>query len=252
MSERTWTIRPVHVGTLHRKRLQFLYGSSDTTPLDVPVIMYVLESGGERVLVDTGCADPRTAHADHHPFDRSEDQHPVEALRSLGIPAESISAVINTHLHWDHCSGNHLFPNARCYTQRAELRYAAAPLPWNCRSYESYLIGGDPAWARIPFHVLEGDVFSLFDGIDVLATPGHTPGSQSILVRGSASRYVLAGDNVPLYDNWVDARGRWPYVPNANHYDLSAYAATLNRLKSLRAEVIPSHDIRVLERAVYK
>lgn len=247
---RAWTIRPLHVGTLHRKRCEFLWRDRDVAPFDAPVIMYLLESAGERVLVDSGCSDPAHAHPEHHPFSRPPEQHPVAVLAALGVAPGDVTLVINTHLHWDHCSGNAHFAGARMLVQREELRYAVAPLPWNVRSYSPPAPGEMPPWARGSFEPLDGEAGPR-DGLRIIPTPGHTPGSQSVVVDTHEGRYVLAGDNVPLYDNWNGRGAAWPFIPNENHYDLSAYARSMQTLRELGAPVIPSHDMRVFAREVY-
>src|SRR3972149_878825 len=75
------------------------------------------------------------------------EQRPLAALARLGIRPEDIDIVINTHLHWDHCYNNHLFPRATIYAQRAELQYAIAPLPLH-----TWALAGDnvPTYENLP------------------------------------------------------------------------------------------------------
>ena len=54
---------------------------------------------------------------------------PDEALRLLGICPKEIDTVIMSHLHWDHCYNNHLFPQADFYIQKKEMMSAVCPLP---------------------------------------------------------------------------------------------------------------------------
>lgn len=248
---REWTIRPLHVGTLHRKRSSFLYMNGNTEPLDVPVIMFLLESGDTRVLVDTGCDDPAIAQPDHHPFDRTLEQHPLNALRAAGVDPESISLVVNTHLHWDHCYGNNLFPSARFVVQREELRYAVAPLPCHLNAYDSFLIGRTPPWATTRFDPLDGDT-ELMDGLALMLTPGHTPGLQTVLVEAESGRYLLPSDNVPLYENWKGKPPHWPHIPDTHHCNLADYFETYRKMEATGGRVLPSHDFRILETPIYK
>lgn len=246
----TWKIRPLHVGTLHRKRSNFLYMVGSPEPLDVPVTVFLLESGDTRVLVDTGCDDPETAFKDHHPFNRTPEQHPLEAIRRAGTDPESIQLVISTHLHWDHCYGNHLFPHALFVVQREELRYAAAPLPWHRTAYDSFLLGRTPPWASTRFDVVDGDV-DLMDGLRLLLTPGHTPGLQSVLIDTAEGKFLLPSDNVPMYENWEGKGPNWPRIPDTHHYDLSDYYASFVKMEATGAPVIPPHDFRIFERPIY-
>ena len=95
----------------------------------------------------------------------------------------NVVAVINTHLHFDHCGDNRRFAGTPTYVQRAELAAAVAP---------DYL----EEWARFPgesYVELDGDT-ELFDGVSVLFTPGHSPGHQAVLLELDDGLTVLGGD----------------------------------------------------------
>jgi N-acyl homoserine lactone hydrolase len=104
-----------------------------------------------------------------------------------------VPIVVNTHLHWDHCSNNDLFPTARVMVQRRELDYAPRPVRWHSLTYEAGL-SVEPAWTRVrhQLHPVDGDV-EIAPGVSVVALPGHTPGSQGVLVEGADRRYLIAG-----------------------------------------------------------
>ncbi|MFE7792698.1 MBL fold metallo-hydrolase [Streptomyces sp. NPDC057460] len=42
----------------------------------------------------------------------AEEERLENALARLGVRADDVDPVVNTHLHWDHCSKNDAFPNA--------------------------------------------------------------------------------------------------------------------------------------------
>ncbi|HZQ81861.1 MAG TPA: N-acyl homoserine lactonase family protein [Gaiellaceae bacterium] len=137
-----------------------------------PVFGWTIDTAEGRVLVDTGMIDS-TPELD-------EEWGPV--LRPWPELGE-IAAVINTHLHFDHCGGNRKFAGTPTYVQRAELAAAAAP---------DYL----EAWARFPgesYVELDGDA-ELFPGVSVLFTPGHSAGHQSVVVETDEGIVVLGGD----------------------------------------------------------
>ncbi len=100
------------------------------------------------------------------------------ALFHLGLKPGDVDIVINTHLHWDHCSNNHLFPQATFFVQRKELQYAAAPLPAHSKYYEAYEPGVIPPFVGTHFEIIEADKEILKD-VSVMLSPGHTPGFQS-------------------------------------------------------------------------
>ncbi len=49
---------------------------------------------------------------------------PSEGLGLLGVQADSVSDVIITHMHYDHCGNSHLFQGARYHLQDKEMQYA--------------------------------------------------------------------------------------------------------------------------------
>jgi len=137
-----------------------------------PVYGWAISGPDGTILVDTGLVET-TPELD-------EEWSPVlRPWPDLG----RVTAVINTHLHFDHCGGNRRFAGTPTYVQRAELEAAVEP---------DYLV----EWVRFPgesYAVLDGDA-ELFDGISVLSTPGHSPGHQSVVVDTDAGTVVLGGD----------------------------------------------------------
>jgi N-acyl homoserine lactone hydrolase len=137
-----------------------------------PVFGWAIERDEGTILVDTGMIDS-TPELD------AEWGPVLLPWPELG----DVVAVINTHLHFDHCGGNRRFAGTPTYVQRTELAAAAAP---------DYL----EEWVRFPgesYVELDGDA-ELFDGVSVLFTPGHSPGHQSVLVETGDGLTVLGGD----------------------------------------------------------
>ena len=79
--------------------------------------------------------------------------------------ARDLVAVINTHLHFDHCGGNRRYAGLPTYVQRRELETAR-------RSGLPRGMGAVPGESYVE---LDGDA-ELFDGVSVLFTPGHSVG----------------------------------------------------------------------------
>jgi len=137
-----------------------------------PVFGWAIESPEGTILVDTGMVDS-TPELD------AEWGPVLRPWPELG----DVKAVINTHLHFDHCGGNRRFAGTPTYVQRAELESAVAP---------DYLV----EWVRFPgesYVELDGDA-ELFDGVSVLFTPGHSAGHQAVVVEADDGRVVLGGD----------------------------------------------------------
>ena len=249
----TLRIRPLSVATFAIEKSNLLHLTPPSGAVAAPVLMFLIEGAGKRILVDSGCAEKDWADR-YHPhvrMQRTAAQDPVAALARCGLQPADIDVVINTHLHWDHCFNNALFANAEIIVQREELRYAVAPLPIHAGYYEAYTPGIRPAWmaAYDRIRPVEGDE-EIVAGVRVLSAPGHTAGMQAVAVETERGCYVIASDTVPTYENW-EGTATLRRVPNSIHVDLEAYYRSLRRLEKLAAFVLPGHDMRVLEQEVY-
>ena len=244
-----YTITPVSVGTLTIERPQFVWGQGWDTVVQCPVLMFYVEGGGKRIMVDTGCADPEWGSKYHKPFARKPEEEPEKALAAIGVDPADIDIVIATHLHWDHCYNHELFTNARFLVQRIELQYAAAPYPIHANVYEAPTTGMTPAYSKTKFEVLDGD-HDLADGLKLVFAPGHAPGMQCPLINTAKGVYYIAGDNVPLYENLEGNKFGRP-IPGMIYADLGAYYDTFRRMESLAEHILPGHDSKVLDQSRY-
>jgi glyoxylase-like metal-dependent hydrolase (beta-lactamase superfamily II) len=92
----------------------------------------------------------------------------------------------------------------------------------------------------------------IIPGVELVALPGHTPGSQGVLVHaGSGRSYLIAGDCVDTYENWAGDVSS-AHIPSGVYTDLFAYLDSLGRIDDLGCEVIPSHDYAVAERGLFE
>ena len=158
------TITPVHVADLH------VEGEV------MPVYVHVIDHPDGRVLVDTGMTELHPLVADMDPRIRPLDQQDLDLA--------GIDIVVNTHLHFDHCGGNHLFAGKPIYVQRRELDDARS---------EDYTIR---EWVDAPgveYVPVDGEL-ELLPGVRLLPAPGHTPGTQVVVVETGGRPIVIGGD----------------------------------------------------------
>jgi N-acyl homoserine lactone hydrolase len=137
-----------------------------------PVYGWTIATARGTVLVDTGMVDS-TPELD------AQWGPVLRPWPALG----DVVAVVNTHLHFDHCGGNRRFAGTPTYVQSAELAAARAP---------DYL----EEWVHFDgssYVELDGDT-ELWDGVRVLFTPGHSAGHQAVVVQTDDGLVVLAGD----------------------------------------------------------
>jgi N-acyl homoserine lactone hydrolase len=166
--------------------------------LRVPVPSYLIVHPRGRVLFDSGLHLAIQGDAAAHMGERgmrgtsfhfSPGEEVAARLAAVACAPDSITHVVNSHLHYDHCGGNAQLANTDVLVQRREWEHARA-LPED-----------DPAYRRREFDtgqrvkLLDGEHDVFGDG-SVVCFPshGHTPGHQSLRVRTARGEFVLCGD----------------------------------------------------------
>ena len=230
----------------HEARMRsenFLGGDPHEGPMPFNYYVFVVRGASGAVVVDTG-------------FDRDVSRRrgrdflrcPSEGLRLLGIAPGDIRDVVLTHLHYDHCGNQHLFPNARFHLQAAEMAYATGP----CMCHRMLRGGYDPEdiavtvrhlfAGRVLYHEGDGHVAS---GLSVHKIGGHTSGQQVVRVRTRKGWLVLASDATHFFENF-ERDVPFPWV-----LDVGATLEGFKRLRALASDdalVIPGHDPEIMER----
>ncbi|HEV7681201.1 MAG TPA: MBL fold metallo-hydrolase [Pyrinomonadaceae bacterium] len=103
-----------------------------------------IDTGQQRILIETGIGEKWSAKHTAM-FGITRQQAFADSLRAVGVEPDSISIVINTHLHFDHAGGNTnlnnageavpAFANARYFISRAEVEHAESPSERDRASY---------------------------------------------------------------------------------------------------------------------
>ena len=249
MRMNAWRIFPLNLGRGPRDKSFMTYRKDPGVRIEIGFLAFLLICGEEKIIVDTGPPAPEKMAPFHKPYSQSAEQTMEAQLARFHTRPEEIHAVINTHLHWDHCYRNSLFTRAAFYVQKRELDYARNPLHLHLETYETGQKGIVPPFEGIDFHTVDGDV-ELRPGIDLILTPGHSLGMQTVGVQTREGLYLIAGDTIPLYDNLAVPEGELP-IPNALHVDLREYVASLEKMKQLGGRILPGHERKVLEKTEY-
>jgi N-acyl homoserine lactone hydrolase len=210
----------------------------------VPVQLFLVETTGGYVLVDTGnnpdvITDPVKAWgpdlATTARPEMSPENHPVAQLELLGLSPDDIRLVVYTHLHHDHAGGGRCFPRAVHLVQRAEHRWALSP---DAASGGGYV---PTDFAGTDWTLADGDQIVL-PGVHLIMTPGHTPGHQSVMLWDvpDLGSVILAGDAINtqacVTDNLPPGLATDPVTAVHSMHRLNALALATDAL------VVMGHD----------
>lgn len=206
-----------------------------------PVPAYLIETADERILIDTGL-HPDAARDAGAFYGRPEAFAPFELELEQDIArqidARTLTRIVLTHLHYDHAGGLALLPpSIPIVLQRREWEagHDAAAVQRNFLYPRDYELEGREVV------LVEGDHDLLGDGsIELLLTPGHTPGHQSVRLGDG----LIIGADVAHFASTLDDH-RFPIFAD----DFGAQAQSAERLAQLRdggARVLPGHDPDVL------
>jgi N-acyl homoserine lactone hydrolase len=215
------------------------------------------------VLFDTGQDRGSVTEADYFPggpagflygrlarFDIAAQQTLTAGLDRLGYAVSDVKTVVISHLHQDHIGGLAELSHADIVVSQAEWDTLSSPLPelrglmrrhidlpglhWNRITPEPT---SDPGLA--PFragHDLFGD-----GSLVVLPTPGHTPGSISLLVRRPGRPpLIMVGDL--SYDVHALEAGHVPGVGNRRHLRQATAMVSQMRQRHPDLAILPAHD----------
>lgn len=234
----------IRYGRSVRKRSEsFIGGDPHDGPMPMAYYVWLIRNGSTAIVVDTGF-DETVATERKREFLIS----PVDGLKALGVEHTDVSHVILTHLHYDHAGNHHLFPNALFHLQADEMRYSTGP---NMR-HKTLRAGYDPADLKAVIDRLYSDRLlfhsgksEIVPGVNVRRMGGHSAGLQAVTVNTQRGLIVLASDSAVFYEGLETGR----VFPAAFHVgeELDGYE-TLKRLAGSIRNIIPGHDVGVMER----
>ena len=132
------------------------------------------------------------------------------SFRQIGVLPKDVDIVILTHTHDDHTGNLDLFPKAKVYVHSGSDREIEGA------------------------KVIEGDEYKVCDGVTMVHTPGHCPEEISVFVQAER-RYVIAGDTVPLEDNFLKN------IPPRLNCDPELALESIKKIRDYADVVIPGH-----------
>ena len=190
--------------------------------------IYVFTCGCEAILVDIGTGSV------------------LEELAELGV--DHVSNVLLTHHHRDSAQGATLAAEmgARVWVPHAEQDlFRSLDAHWQSRDlYNSYNNRQDrfSLLESLPVHTLKDNLSYSFGShtFTVIPTPGHTPGSISLLTRLKGEMLAFTGDLIAAPGKlWSLAATQWSYNGAEG---VAASIASLLELQDVKPDVLaPTH-----------
>jgi glyoxylase-like metal-dependent hydrolase (beta-lactamase superfamily II) len=234
-------IHPIVVGSKVIDKGIMTYQYNYGTEFHIPVYVWYLEGGDKKILVDTALMGilPSKEREERiggkiHTFE--------EGLAKWGLKPEDIDIVIHTHLHNDHCENDFKCTNAKFYIHKLEMEQIHDPKPLDFR-YELEFIEGIEEAGKIV--VVEGDEMEIVDGVRVIHTPSHTPGSLTILVDTEEGLAAITGFCV-INENFdpppaIKAMEMEVLAPGVHVNVYEAYDQVI-RVRDLADIILPLHE----------
>jgi glyoxylase-like metal-dependent hydrolase (beta-lactamase superfamily II) len=158
---------------------------------------FLVETGDQKIVVDLGFGDMTVPFPPVGGVFRGGRL--LSSLRKAGVEPADVDVVFYTHLHLDHVgwtaqNGELTFPNARYVVGEGEFEF------WQgVTDEELAVVGPHPEAVQAPLvNRIEsvGDGALVASGVNVLASPGHTPGHCSAVISSGADRAIILGDVV--------------------------------------------------------
>ncbi|MBT0958226.1 MBL fold metallo-hydrolase [Alphaproteobacteria bacterium KMM 3653] len=170
--------------------------------------VFLVETEGHKVLIDTGMGDITLPDA------TPDNGRLFAGLKAVGVSPEEITHVFLTHGHYDHIGGvsqdgKACFPNAAHFMSQTEVDYWTAA-PGTEANFVNLMIGYgndklNPIKDRIQI-VADGD--EIVAGITAIAAPGHTFGHMAVMLESNGEKllhlidtsvHYIVGTNEPTW-----------------------------------------------------
>jgi len=241
---KTYKIKVLPLSSMELDKAVLMYRFHYGQKIQVPNPVWYIEGADKNILVDTA-ASAKLA-TDLRGLPAKEIMSFEEALKTVGLKPEDIDIVIQTHLQWDHCANTQQCKNARVLVQEEELRFAYAPHPILAPTYKKNLLTG------LNFVLVKG-YREILPGIELIPTPGHTPGNMSVAVNTEGGKAVITGFCCTM-ENFAPPKGAseelkelTPVIAPGIHLNAVDGFESVLLVKGIADTVLACHDPSFLE-----
>ena len=229
----------------------------------LPINVYVIEHREGLVLFDTGLDRASITDPGYFPsgdllgplyrmsrFEMTANQTLSAGLEAIGYRAGQVGTVILSHLHGDHIGGLRELEQAELLVSRAEWDTLSGHWPELAGVMRRHIQLPGLRWRQIESALLCDTALAPFDtghdlfgdgSLVLVPTPGHTPGSISLIVR-RPGRPTLALVGDLTYNVHLLERGHVPGVGNRRILRHSTAMMNQLRLASPGLVVLSTHD----------
>ena len=188
----------------------------------LPVSHTVLIRGEKNILVD-----PNNHHVGFYGTLAAR-------LTEMGTPVDQIDLVVNTHCHHDHSASNFVVRDRPLIIGPGELEFARE-IYWP-EHVEANFTAIMTEGQVVPD---SGDMMEIMAGVWAIYTPGHTPGSISILVESDQGRVAIVGDVTMIRDEYEQRTFSHWYTDE----QVRELNESLDRIMAWEPNwVVPGHD----------
>jgi glyoxylase-like metal-dependent hydrolase (beta-lactamase superfamily II) len=181
---------------------------------------YLIRTGRQTILIDTAGGDKMDARARQRMKLPPEPELLPSLLARHGVDPQSIDVVIDSHLHWDHCSGNTtLGPDGRPSPTFPRACYFAGRLEWEHahegqRDAVSYIAANYDPLVESGQMTLVEDGHEVAPGVQMRIAAGHTRGMMVVTAESRGRTFCFLADLVPtaahIQPSWVAAFDLYP------------------------------------------
>ncbi|WP_295765001.1 N-acyl homoserine lactonase family protein [uncultured Oscillibacter sp.] len=229
--------------------------------IKLPYLAYLLQDGEMNILIDNGINERYVvdgkAWGGIPAWASSKDL--LDSLAKHGLGPGDIDLVLYTHLHNDHAGNANLFPTTRSIAQKDEWENLLAPTYAELQRRDFDLdvvpyLKDNPNFIKI-----DGDL-EIMEGIRLVKTPGHTRGSQSIVVNTTQGLRIFVGDlfhmpcccfpwmtEMPDCDGVMHkitpAADNAPSLRSSLVYDCYSYYESVDKIKALLPAMDPAYVV---------
>ena len=178
------------------------FNGDNNENIALPFECYVIRSEGHTILVDTGVGSMATNPGTVTAFAGGVDGRLLLDLQTAGVNKEDIDTVFLTHLHPDHVGWNvnndgptpvPSFPNARYVFHQDDWEAFRPPRDSEVFGFTFWEETLPPLEAAGVIEPLSGE-HSITSEITAILTPGHTPGSMSLVIDSGGEKALVMGD----------------------------------------------------------